>query len=99
MIQMSEEARQEEMYRFDHEQRLEWDPCPFCGTTDFEVTPHQVWDSCRKNTQMNPAISVRCRNCWCELWFIPDEDKYWFYRAARRVLNRKWNRRWSHEQD
>ena len=68
----------------------EFKPCPFCGNTEFEITPERRFLELQLESG-SATIHVSCRECKTEMW----EHSYAEHDYDKRVqmLADKWNRR------
>lgn len=68
----------------------EFNPCPFCGRTDFYVFDKDLFDTLQRG-RMKVSVYVRCNVCEAEMWeHTWAEDNYG---KRLRLLAEKWNRR------
>lgn len=70
-----------------------FDPCPFCGKTDFNITPKKFFVELLEE-KGSACISVRCENCSLDMYDHSDAAEY-----TVRVDNlvAKWNTRQNKE--
>lgn len=68
----------------------EFKSCPFCGGTNFYITPKEDVDYLQKRYG-KVSIYIRCRSCEVEMWehSFTEED----YGNRLRLLAENWNRR------
>ena len=63
--------------------------CPFCGETDFNVTPKKTFKQLLKKNG-TACISVRCLNCEFDMY---EHANGVTYEEKIDLLKEKWNRR------
>ena len=72
------------------EKELTLKPCPFCGGKNFEITDKDTFYMLQGEHGM-AALSMRCKDCWAQMWEHTFENKVYFARLV--LLAKKWNRR------
>lgn len=68
---------------------MKFDPCPFCGETDFQETSKKIYKRLLKKNG-GACISVRCLNCDLDMYEHTDGVTY---EEKIELLAEKWNRR------
>ena len=68
---------------------MKFDPCPFCGETNFDVTTKKTFKQLLKENG-RACISIDCRNCKLDMYEHTDGVPY---EKKLDLLKEKWNRR------
>lgn len=68
---------------------MKFDPCPFCGKTDFTTTSKKSYAELLADNG-SACISVRCLNCELDMYEHTDGVTY---AEKLDLLKEKWNRR------
>lgn len=72
---------------------MKFNPCPFCGETNFNITPKKQFKKLL-NKHGSACICVRCQNC--ELDMYEHTDGVTYEEKVDRLTD-KWNRRAENE--
>ena len=68
---------------------MKFDPCPFCGKADFDITTKKIYNELMKKNG-TACICVRCLNCDVDMYEHTDDVTY---EEKIELLAEKWNRR------
>lgn len=68
---------------------MKFDPCPFCGKNNLDVTPKEMFNELMEENG-RACISVNCLNCKLDMYEHTDGVTY---EEKLDLLKEKWNRR------
>lgn len=68
---------------------MKFDPCPFCGKTDFDVMTKKTFKQLTKK-HGSACVCIRCTNCDLDMYEHTDGVTY---EEKLDLLKEKWNRR------
>lgn len=68
---------------------MKFDPCPFCGETNFDVSSKKLFKQLLKENG-RACIRISCRNCRLDMYEHTDDVPY---EEKLDLLKEKWNRR------
>ena len=68
---------------------MKFNPCPFCGNTELELTPKNFYDELLEE-HGRACISVSCHKCKTDMYEHTDDVTY---EDKVELLIEKWNRR------